>query len=177
MEEILEGKVKEIDPEDHTPALLRKVEEPKDKKKDAQDMVNITGLSIRSKEEISKTMLLQITQARMEEIFEMVRDQVSKAGFDVAMPAGVVVTGGTAQLKDITKFAQGVFGVPARIGYPGGLSGMVEEINDPAYAAVQGLVKHAMEDEGETHSSGSSGFDGFGSIFSKLVSWFKSLLP
>lgn len=177
MEKILEGRVEKKEIDRSTPALLRKDDAPDTKKKKSDDMVTISGLGISSKEEVSKTMLTQITSARLEEIFEMVRDQVSKAGFDVAMPAGIVLTGGTSQLKDITKVAQGIFGVPARIGYPTGLSGMVEEISDPGYAAVQGLVKHAVDDENESTSSSSQSGGGFGKIFSKIPEWFRSLLP
>ena len=177
MEQILEGKVKESTGNTRTPALLRQDENETEKKKKGDDLVNVSGLGVSSKEEISKSMLNQITAARLEEIFEMVRDQVSKAGYDVAMPAGIVLTGGSAQLKDITKVAQGIFGVPARIGYPSGLSGMVEEISDPAYGAVQGLVKHAVDDESEAPSSSSSGGGGISKIFGKVSGLVKSLLP
>ena len=54
---------------------------------------------------------------------------------------------------------------------------MVEEISDPAYAAVQGLVKHAVDDETEAPSGGSQGLGGFGNMFKKIPEWFKSLLP
>ncbi len=178
MEEICEGKIIERKDDDSTPALLRKIEQPdNNKKKNTEDLVSVSALGIKSKDEVSKSMLTQITEARLEEIFEMVRDQVSKAGYDVAMPAGIVLTGGSSQLKDITKIAQGIFGVPGRIGYPSGLSGMVEEISYPAYASVQGLVRHAMEDESETHVSSSQGLKGIGGFVGKIVSWFKSLLP
>ncbi len=178
MEEICEGKIAEGGKNsDTTPALLRKIDQPENKKKKTEDSVDVTGLGVQSKSEVSKSMLTQISEARLEEIFELVRDQVSKAGFDVAMPAGIVLTGGSSQLKDITKVAQGVFGVPARIGYPSGLSGMVEEISYPAYASVQGLVRHAMEDESEGHSTDKQSSSGIGGIFNKIVTWFKSLLP
>ena len=77
---------------------------------------------------VSKDMLEKIVGARCEEILEMVRDNISKAGYDIAMPAGVVLTGGSSQLRDITKFVQKVIGVAARVGYPSGLTGMTEDI-------------------------------------------------
>jgi cell division protein FtsA len=54
------------------------------------------------------------------------KDSVEKAGYDISMPAGIVLTGGTSLLRDITKVAQDVFGVASRVGYPSGLSGMTE---------------------------------------------------
>lgn len=181
MGQIVDGKLEPMQAADtrNTPALLRKVEETKKEEKDTDDLANVSGLGIKSTENISKSMLTQIAEARLEEIFELIRDSVSKAGFDIATPAGIVLTGGSSQLRDITKIAQSVFGTPARVGNPSGLSGMVEEISDPSYAAVQGLVRHAMDDEGEAHggAAGGSFIGAFGGVSEKVVSWIKSLLP
>lgn len=180
MEKILEDKLEKMKQDfDKTPALLRKEEEPKKKEENKDDMVNVAALGIKGRETVSKSMLKQIVEARLEEIFEMVRESVSKGGFDIAMPAGIVLTGGSAQLKDITKVAQSSFGVPARIGYPSGLTGMIEEISDPSYSAVQGLVKHAMEDEAGGGMSDNEGslVGGLSGILGKVGGWVKSLMP
>ncbi|KKR06037.1 MAG: Cell division protein ftsA [candidate division WS6 bacterium GW2011_GWF2_39_15] len=166
--------------EDRTPALLRKVEVKEEKKKDEikkDDLIDVSVLGIKSQKEISKSFLRQIVHARLEEMFELIKDTVKKSGYNVAMPAGVVLTGGSALVEDATKVGQSVFGVPCRIGYPSGLSGMVEEISDPSYSAVQGLIKHALDDDVDAGSSSSEGGFSFGNIFKKVVSWFKSLLP
>jgi cell division protein FtsA len=180
MEKIMEDRLKKTTQDiDNTPALLRKDESEEEKEENKNDTVDVSSLGIQSKDKVSKSMINQIVQARLEEVFEMVSDNVSQAGFDVAMPAGVVLTGGTALLKDITKIAQAEFGVPARVGYPSGLSGMVEEISDPSYSAVQGLVKHAIEDEGEASvgEGGGSMMAGLEGITGKVTEWIKSLMP
>lgn len=157
-----------------------KKEDKKDKKEKDEDMVDISKLGIEGKKEISKTMYNQIVEARLEEVFEMVSDQVSQAGFDVAMPAGVVVTGGTAQLDEVSKIAQRSFGVPSRIGVPSGLVGMVEEISGSGFSTCQGLVKYAMTEGVDSNTAG-KGFSGTkataGGFFDKITGWIKSLLP
>lgn len=158
---------------DSTPALLRKVEDDKPKKV-KEDEIDLSVLDIPGKK-VSKDLLKKIVEARCEEIFEMARENVSRAGFDIAMPAGIVLSGGSSLLKDLTKFTQSVFGVAARIGYPSGLSGMTEEISDPSFACVQGLIKHAIDDEVEIDTSHSKGGDG--NFFGKITNWFKSLMP
>lgn len=173
---------KSVDPrKDKTPALLRKKEEvSKSMKDDSEDMVDISALGIQSKDKISKKMLKQIIEARLDEIFDIVRENVSQAGYEVAMPAGIVITGGTSLLQDVTKVAEGKFGVPVRVGYPSGLTGMIEEISDPSYSAVQGLVKHAMDDEIELDSGVGSGQGPLGNVggaLGKAFSWLRSLLP
>jgi len=175
MTDLLENKVKASSKvrRDSTPALLRKVEEEKPKEV-AADEIDLAVLDIPGKK-ISKDMLKNIVEARLEEIFDLARENVQRAGFDIAMPAGIVITGGSSLLKDITKFTQGNFGVAARIGYPSGLSGMTEEISDPSYACVQGLIKHAIDDDVEI---GGTSPKGEGSNFvGKMVDWFKSLMP
>jgi cell division protein FtsA len=161
---------------EHTPALLRKVDEEKPKEKKPSEEIDLSVLDISSDKKVSKAMLSKIVEARCEEIFEMAKESVEKAGYDISMPAGIVLTGGTSLLRDITKVAQDVFGVASRVGYPSGLSGMTEEISDPSFACVQGLIKHALDDDVEinTGMNGSSNVKG---IFEKIGSWFKSLMP
>ena len=157
---------------DSTPALLRKIEEESPKKSKG-DEVDLALLNIPSKK-VSKEMLNSIIEARCEEIFEMAIDNVKKAGFKIAMPAGIVLTGGSSLLKDLSKSAQEVFGVASRVGYPSGLGGMIEEISDPSFSCVQGIIKHELEGDID---SDSTTIKGGGSFFKKIVEWLKSLLP
>ena len=90
------------------------------------------------------------------------------------MPAGIVLTGGSALLRDLPKFTPSVVGVASRVGYPSGLTGMIEEISDPSFACVQGLIKYALEDEGDVESIKSKNS---GNLKNKIVEWFKSLVP
>lgn len=163
------------------PAIDRKKEEKEEEEKPVnKDEVDISSLAIKDHETMSRSLYRQIVEARLEEIFEMISNQVSQAGFDIAMPAGVVVTGGSAQLYEITKTAQKTFGVPARVGTPTGLSGMVEEVSGPDYAAAQGLIKHAMAEDVDISSSVKPGREGSipgANLFSNVVRWVKSLLP
>ena len=159
------------------PRLIYNAEKETKKKSKGDDEVDLSVIGISGNKVVSKTLVKQIIEARLEELFEMVKDAVSKAGYDIAMPSGVVITGGTSLLKDITKVSQSVFGVASRTGYPSGLSGMVDEITDPSYAAVQGLIKHALDEDvdvGIKEKAGKSNMTGF---FQKFLEWVKSLKP
>ncbi len=173
LDELIENKAKAKKiSSDSTPALLRKLEEerPKVKKKDE---VDLSVLDIPGKI-VSKDLLKNIIDARCEEIFELARENVDKAGYNINMPAAIVLSGGSALLKDLTKLAQGVFGVATRVGYPSGLTGMIEEISDPSFACVQGLIKHALDDDSELETTKSKG----GGFFkNRVLEWFKSLIP
>ncbi len=175
MSDILDNKcnVKKGKDMDSTPALLRRADEPVEKKAKT-DEVDLSQYGV--EKSVSKDMIQKIVEARCEEIFEMAKENVSKAGYDIAMPAGIVLTGGSALLRNITKLTQCVFGVAARVGYPTGLSGMTEEISDPSFACVQGLIRHALDDEVDIsgNDKGKVNVNGF---FGKVGEWFKSLLP
>jgi cell division protein FtsA len=178
LENLLNDRLPVHDDEDKTPALLRKTQDTAKKEKKVDDLVDVSGIGLKSQSSISKSFAKQIVEARLEEIFEMVKESVSKSGYNISMPAGVVVTGGTALLKEVTKIGQQVFGVPCRIGNPSGLTGMTEEISDPSYAAAQGLVKYAMDDESDAAATNKGNSVGnLGGIVSKVTSWVKSLLP
>lgn len=175
MSDILDNKcnVKKGKDMDSTPALLRRADEPVEKKSKSDD-VDLSQYGV--EKSVSKDMIQKIVEARCEEIFELAKENVSKAGYDIAMPAGIVLTGGSALLRNITKLTQCVFGVAARVGYPSGLSGMTEEISDPSFACVQGLIKHALDDDADIsgNEKGKVNVNGF---FGKVGEWFKSLLP
>ncbi len=159
-------------------SMLEEEKSAAKKEKESKDLLDISSLSIDSHSTISKSMFQQIVEARLEEIFEMVSIQVSQAGFDISMPAGVVLTGGSAQLYDITKIAQKKLGVPARVGEPAGLSGMIEEVTSPDYAACQGLIKHAViEDLDVGPGKVVGGSMSKGNIVSRIFNWIKSIIP
>jgi cell division protein FtsA len=172
--------------DENIPALHRRVEDPEKKKekeadsKKSKDMLDVSDLGIEGKTEISLKLLNEIVDARLEEILDMVRGQVKQSGFDVAMPAGIIVTGGSAMLPGITEIIEKKFNSPVRIGYPAGLAGMVEEISTPDYAVAQGLILYDIIHGGTSQYAGSqSGGEGggIGGVFTKARDWIKSLLP
>jgi len=89
---------------------------------------------------ISRRQLCEIISARVEELFGLVSREIRRSGFDGLLPAGVVVTGGTANLVGIREVAASVTQLPVRAGLPRRLHGLVETINSPAYATGVGLL-------------------------------------
>jgi cell division protein FtsA len=92
---------------------------------------------------VSRRDLVHIINARVEEIFSLVVQEVKRSGYDGLLPAGMVLTGGSSALPGIRKLASQVLGVPARIAHPEDLSGMVDQLQTPAYATSVGLLKWA----------------------------------
>lgn len=82
----------------------------------------------------------EIVEARLEEIFEAVQHELKKAGRAGKLPSGVVLTGGTAQLKNITEFAKEFLGLAARTGKPSGYGGVADDVEKPVFATAIGLM-------------------------------------
>ncbi len=161
-------------------AKHKKTTEKDDKKtKKSGDIIDVSALEIEDIKTISKKMFEEIVEARLSEIFDLVIDQVEQSRNEIKLPAGVVLTGGTALIPGITQIAKKVFGVPARVGFPKGLEGLVDEINNPAFAVSQGLVLYGAQDEGGSRQSNSlvaGGLAGEG-IFSKVKEFLTNLIP
>jgi len=112
-----------------------------------ENIISIPGPRDRPAKEISERMLAQIIQSRMEEILEFVAAEIKNSGYEDKLVAGIVVTGGGAQLANIKLLCEYVTGVDTRIGLPGEhlASGMVDEVNFPKYATGTGLVIMGLE--------------------------------
>lgn len=145
---------------------------------DASLLLKLSDIGIESSsvEDIPKSLFDEVVEARLEELFKMVELQVQQAGYEVKMPAGVVLTGGGAKLNGIVQVAQKYMNIPARVGYGSGLIGLTDEISGPAYSVSQGLTYYGINNEssqkGSAKQAGSNG-NGVG----KLVDWIKGFLP
>jgi cell division protein FtsA len=119
----------------------------------------------------------EIVEARLEEIFEAVNNELKRAGRAGKLPSGVVLTGGTAQLKGIVDYAKEALGLAARVGVPSGYGGVADDIDKPQFATAIGLMLFDAENEGgaklATKFSGKEVISsGFG-IIGKLLNRFK----
>ena len=85
-----------------------------------------------------------IIEARAEEIFHFVLQEVKRSGYDGLLPAGVVLTGGSSMLPGIRTLASDVLGLPVRIAQPENLLGLVDQLYSPAYSTSVGLLYWAL---------------------------------
>lgn len=90
----------------------------------------------------------EIVEARLEEIFESIQKELKKAGRAGQLPSGVVLTGGTTNLKGIADYAKLKLGLAARVGQASGFGGVAEEVDKPQFAAAVGLMLIDAEGSG-----------------------------
>ncbi|MBI5352158.1 MAG: cell division protein FtsA [Chloroflexi bacterium] len=132
---------------------------------------------------INRQDLAHIIEARIEETFGLIMQEVKRSGYDGLLPAGMVLTGGTSALPGIKRIASEVLGMPVRTAQPENLTGLVEKLSSPAYSTSVGLLRWAaaMTDNDvvlsnnynkRRRSKGEKNMD-----FEAIKNWMKRLLP
>ncbi len=130
--------------------------------------------------QVSRRELAGIIEARVEEIFQLVLQEIKRSGYDGLLPAGMVLTGGTSNLPGIRTLASRVLNLPVRVAKPENLVGLVDQLHSPAYSTSVGLLNWAvmMNDtiapvSRKPHSRRKEG----GGLAEWLKNFFKSLMP
>lgn len=130
---------------------------------------------------ISRQDLAHIIEARTEEIFELIMQEIKRSGYDGLLPAGMVLTGGTSALPGIKRVASRVLGLPVRTAQPENLNGLVDKLDSPAYSTSVGLLRWAAsqheviissEVKNRRRMKGDKNMD-----FESVKSWMRRLLP
>jgi cell division protein FtsA len=132
---------------------------------------------------INRQDLAHIIEARIEETFGLILQEIKRSGYDGLLPAGMVLTGGTSALPGIKHVAGGVLGMPVRTAQPQNLTGLVDKLDSPAYSTSVGLLRWAttmrehdiVVSRGNKNRRRSRGEKTMN--FDAIKSWIKRLLP
>jgi cell division protein FtsA len=105
--------------------------------------------------------LCDIIGPRAQELLILVRDELKRAGIDAQIPAGLVLTGGAAQLRGLLELAEETFSLPGRIASPRGLAGLTEDASRPEYSTAAGLVLYGARARRVSQQQRGNGFRGW----------------
>jgi cell division protein FtsA len=139
-----------------------------------REMIDLSSVSKVDTQTVSKRYMSEIMQARYYEMFSLVKQELERIGRSGMLPAGAVLTGAAVKAPGVLDLSRDVLGLPVQMGFPVDIGGVIEKIDDPAYATSLGTLVWGMR-EGEGHPSASALH--MKRAFSKAGSWFKSLLP
>ncbi len=104
------------------------------------DFFNIVAFGSEQSTKVARKELVNIIEARAEEILLMVQQEIKRSGYDSMLPAGVILTGGGAQLPGIRNLASKILNSPVRIAKPEKMVGLTDQISSPAFATSVGLL-------------------------------------
>jgi len=109
---------------------------------DGEESLDVPSVGGRPGRVLSRRVLCEILEPRAEEIFTLVADDVKRSGFDHALRAGVILTGGGSLLEGLSCIAEKALDLPVRRGVPEQVEGLVNVSGNPASATVAGLLSY-----------------------------------
>lgn len=119
----------------------------------------------------------EIVEARLEEIFEAINKELTRAGRAGKLPSGVVLTGGSAKLKGLSEYAKESLGLAARVGKATGFGGVADDIDKPQFATAVGLMLIDSETTNNPTSpkkfSGKNAITGGANVITKIFNRFR----
>ena len=134
------------------------------------ETIEVASVGGRRPRIMARRILTDILQPRAEEIFHLVWDEISKAGYEKSLNSGLVLTGGGALLDGTSEIAEQIFDLPIRRGSPTGVGGLADHVANPAYATGVGLVRYAAR-----HISKDDGRTSGGSAINRMVGHMRGL--
>jgi len=130
--------------------------------------------------QISRLDLATIIEARVEEMFNLVLQEIKRTGYDGLLPAGIVLTGGSSLLPGIRRAASEVLNLPSRVAAPRELSGLVDRLDGPAFSTSVGLLYWAQQESlapTRNHRQRRPGMRPRIGDWNRRLEFFKRLLP
>ncbi|PDW04888.1 cell division protein FtsA [Candidatus Viridilinea mediisalina] len=143
-------------------------------------MIEIETLNVGEKQQINRHLLNEILQARAEQLVELIYNEIRRSGYEGMLPAGIVLTGGGAQLARFDELMRDMLGMPVRVGVPTDLSGLADSLDSPSYATGVGLLRwgsrHGLSMLGSSQRI-SDERQGWGNVYERFKGWLREFLP
>ena len=143
---------------------------------DTDETIDVPSVGGRDSRSMSKRVLAEICEPRVEEILALVDQDLVKSGFKQTIAAGVVLTGGSSLIEGMQDLADQVFDLPVRIGYPTGIGGLTDVVAGPQFATAVGLLMYGCEMEGGSEQRFRIRDDNvFNRILGRMRKWFTDI--
>ncbi len=127
-----------------------------------KEQIDLTEFGLESAEKVNRSFVAEITEARMQEIFEKIDHELQKIERSGMLPAGIVLTGGGSKMAGCIALAKETLRLPVSIGTSIGMNSVIDRAHDPALSTAIGLVLWGRNIRGAGRGKGMAG------ILSKL---------
>ena len=140
---------------------------------DPNEVIEVPGVGERAPRKLSRPMLAEVIEPRIEELYSLVQAELRRSGFEELLSSGIVLTGGSALLAGMTELGEEVFHLPVRVGIPSFVGGLSEVVRNPRFATSVGLLLEGREQymRGEAARAQVSGIGG---VAERMRQWFKA---
>lgn len=145
---------------------------------DEKEEIDLAKLDKNEDEKVNLKYIAEIIEARLNEIFMMISDNLTRVNCNTSLPGGVIITGGGSKIEGIVELTKNVMRLPAQIGKPvPEISGLIDKLSDPIYSTSIGLMIWGKD---RSSNGGSMNLDlpaGLNNVVTKFKSVFKKILP
>ena len=144
------------------------------------EVIDLSTIDRAEDGKVPKQHIIEIIQARLEEIFDLVNKELKVIGRDGQLPAGAVLTGGGSRLEGIEQFAKDELRLPVRIGKPANIATVIDRVDEPEFCTAVGLVLWGSEfsrSQGNTSIKRLAGSLVPQEVVARVKNWFKFLSP
>lgn len=139
------------------------------------EIIEVPGVGERPPKKLSKSILAEILEPRIDEIFTLLKEEIYKNGLENSFPSGLVLTGGTVVLDGLAEIAESVINAPVRIGVPNQIGGLKDIVKNPMYATGVGLVIFGSQST-ENHNFNEVSDKSVSKIIKRMKQWFKDII-
>lgn len=138
----------------------------------ADESIEVQSVGDRPTRKLSKQSLADVVEPRVEELFELIRTDLRRNGYEHLIRSGIVLTGGSSKMDGMIELAEEIFHVPVRLGMPKYLGGLSEVVKNPIYSTGVGLVQfgHVNQSLSKQSTQKESRFSVF---WQRLKHWFQ----
>jgi len=137
------------------------------------EMIEVPSVAGRASRSLQRQVMAQILEPRVEELFELIRNEVKRSGYRELLAGGVVLTGGSSLLPGMVELAEDVLEMHGhvRLGKPQHVGGLADVVSSPIYATAVGLVQygHRFSRPGGSRKQESPGI---GKLMQRVRAWF-----
>jgi cell division protein FtsA len=137
------------------------------------ETIEVPSVGGRKPRVLSRQLLAEILEPRVDEIYSLVNREIVKSGFEDMIASGIVITGGSTIMEGMPELAEQVFNLPVRRGVPQNIGGLVDVVNSPVYATGVGLVVYGSKNMGiREFPTSQSDENLFRRISRRMKEWF-----
>jgi len=140
---------------------------------DPNDVIEVPGVGERGARKLSRQMLAEVIEPRIEELYTLAQAELRRSGFEELLSSGIVLTGGSALLAGMIELGEEVFHLPVRIGVPAYVGGLADVVRSPRYATAVGLLLEGREQFLRIEQSRAQG-GGLTNVAGRMKQWFKA---
>jgi len=144
---------------------------------DQTEMIDVTAFGEAQVQSVPRVELVRILEARAEEMFAMVQEEIKRSGQEGLLPAGLVLTGGAAELPGFKELGREMLQMPVRIGRARNIGGLVDAVSSPAYATAVGLLQWGLHHGSPERRIQKRAESRWSDLYRRFAEVLKALLP